>query len=186
MPAKSKAQQRFFGMVDAYKKGELDNASEAIKDAADGMSTKEVKKFARTKHDGLPNHVKKEKKNESFTITMSDIKTMVMEVLDRTVSGPFYGDDDYVVDTESLGSDIARSIMIANGSKGRNLYSDIYDFSTVRDVLENQYKFKYVGPDENRESHDFVKDNIMVSIFPTDFYPRLGRFKFYNFHVFRD
>ena len=43
MPAKSKAQQRFFGMVDAYKKGELDNASKAVRDAADGMSKKEVK-----------------------------------------------------------------------------------------------------------------------------------------------
>ena len=55
--AKSKSQQRFFGMVDAYKKGELDDASPAVKKAAKGMTNKEVKDFAKTKHKGLPNHV---------------------------------------------------------------------------------------------------------------------------------
>lgn len=55
--AVSKSQQRFFGMVDAYKKGELDNPSKSVKDAADGMSMKQVKNFAKTKHKGLPNHL---------------------------------------------------------------------------------------------------------------------------------
>lgn len=55
--AKSKSQQRFFGMVDAYKKGDLDDASPAVKKAAKGMTSKEVKDFAKTKHKGLPNHV---------------------------------------------------------------------------------------------------------------------------------
>lgn len=55
--AKSKSQQKFFGMVDAYKKGEMPNASPTIKKAADGMSMKQVKDFAKTKHKGLPNHV---------------------------------------------------------------------------------------------------------------------------------
>lgn len=59
MPSKSKAQQRFFGMVDAYKKGEMPDASQEVKDAAKGMTKKEVKDFASTKHKGLPNHVKK-------------------------------------------------------------------------------------------------------------------------------
>ena len=55
--AVSKSQQRFFGIVDAYKKGELDNPSKSVKDAADGMSMKQVKNFAKTKHKGLPNHL---------------------------------------------------------------------------------------------------------------------------------
>jgi len=62
MPAKSKSQQRFFGMVDAYKKGELENASQEIKDAANGMTSKEVKKFAKTKHKGLPEKIDEKKK----------------------------------------------------------------------------------------------------------------------------
>lgn len=55
--AKSKSQQRFMGMVDAYKKGEMPDASPAIKKAAKSMTKKEVKDFAKTKHKGLPEHV---------------------------------------------------------------------------------------------------------------------------------
>jgi len=57
--AKSKAQQRFMGMVNAYKNGELDDAdvSDEIERAADSMTDKEVDDFARTKHAGLPNRV---------------------------------------------------------------------------------------------------------------------------------
>ena len=57
MPSKSKSQQRFFGMVDAYKKGELKNPSKKIKKAADNMSMGDVKDFAETKHKGLPDKV---------------------------------------------------------------------------------------------------------------------------------
>lgn len=57
MPSKSKSQQRFFGMVDAYKKGEMKNASSKIKKAANGMSMSDVKDFAETKHKGLPEKV---------------------------------------------------------------------------------------------------------------------------------
>lgn len=54
MPAKSKSQQRFFGMVDAFKKGKLKNASRKIREAAKHISDKDARDFARTKHDGLP------------------------------------------------------------------------------------------------------------------------------------
>lgn len=58
MPAKSKAQQRFMGMVRAYQKGELRTSSKQISDAAHSMSMKDVKDFAATKHEGLPEHTK--------------------------------------------------------------------------------------------------------------------------------
>lgn len=57
MPSKSKSQQRFFGMVDAYKKGEMKNPSAKIKKAAKNMTKGEVEDFASTKHKGLPNKV---------------------------------------------------------------------------------------------------------------------------------
>ena len=53
------------GMVHAYKKGEMSNASPEVKKAAKEMSDKEAKKFASTKHEGLPQHVKKEVKEET-------------------------------------------------------------------------------------------------------------------------
>ena len=54
MPAKSKAQQRFFGMVRAAQKGEMENPSPEVSQAASSMSKSDVKKFAKTKHKGLP------------------------------------------------------------------------------------------------------------------------------------
>jgi hypothetical protein len=53
--AVSKAQQRFMGMVYAAKKGEKP-ASAEVAAAAKGMTKKEAKKFAKTKHKGLPVH----------------------------------------------------------------------------------------------------------------------------------
>ena len=60
MPAASKAQQRFFGMVRATQKGEMKNPSSEILDVADDISVKDAKKMAKTKHKGLPEKVKSE------------------------------------------------------------------------------------------------------------------------------
>ena len=54
--AKSKAQQKFMGMVHAAQKGEKPASKEVAK-AAKGMSKKAAKDFAKTKHKGLPAHV---------------------------------------------------------------------------------------------------------------------------------
>jgi len=58
--SKSVAQQQFMGMVHAAQKGELKNPSPAVEKAANSMSDKDAKDFASTKHEGLPQHVKKE------------------------------------------------------------------------------------------------------------------------------
>ena len=58
--AVSKAQQRFMGMVYAAKKGGTP-ASPEVAQAASGMSEKEAKKFAKTKHSKLPEKVSEEK-----------------------------------------------------------------------------------------------------------------------------
>lgn len=55
--AKSKAQQKFMGMVYAAKKGEKP-ASPAVAKAAKGMSKKAAHDYAATKHKGKPEHVK--------------------------------------------------------------------------------------------------------------------------------
>ena len=51
--AVSKAQQRFMGMVYAAKKGEMPASAEVAK-AAKSITKKEARKFAKTKHSGLP------------------------------------------------------------------------------------------------------------------------------------
>ena len=54
MPAVSKKQQRFFGMVRAAQKGEMENPPPEISKVAATTSMSSVKKFAKTKHKGLP------------------------------------------------------------------------------------------------------------------------------------
>ena len=54
----SQNQQKLMGMALAYKRGELDNASDEVKKLASSMTEKQLKDFAKTKHAGLP--VKKE------------------------------------------------------------------------------------------------------------------------------
>ena len=56
--AVSRAQQKFFGMVRARQKGEMQNASPEVEKAAASMKKSDVKKFASTKHKGLPNKKK--------------------------------------------------------------------------------------------------------------------------------
>ena len=60
MPAVSKAQQRFFGMVRATQKGEMASPSSEVSKAASSMSKSDVKKFAKTKHKGLPDKVEEQ------------------------------------------------------------------------------------------------------------------------------
>ena len=54
MPAVSKKQQRFFGMVRAAQKGEMENPSPEVAKVAASAKRSDVKKFASTKHKGLP------------------------------------------------------------------------------------------------------------------------------------
>ena len=66
--AKSKAQQRFMGMVYARKKGKMKKgeASSEVEAAAQGMSKKEAKKYASTEHEGLPEKKKGKKKKSKM------------------------------------------------------------------------------------------------------------------------
>ena len=70
MPAVSKAQQRFMGMVHATQKGDMEAPSKEVEKAADSMSKKSAKDFASTKHKGLP-----DKKDEGMCAECGDAAT---------------------------------------------------------------------------------------------------------------
>ena len=76
MPASSKSQQRFFGVVKAMQKGDLPKTGKAGK-IAKQMSKKDVDKYASTKHKGKPEKVKKEMKVRNL------IKKMVREEMGK-------------------------------------------------------------------------------------------------------
>ena len=81
MPAVSKKQQRFFGMVRAAQKGELENPSPEVADVANDISVKDAKKFAKTKHKGLP-----EKKKMQEGISFSGWRKKVSSVMKKTAT----------------------------------------------------------------------------------------------------
>jgi hypothetical protein len=86
MPAQSKAQQRFMGMVHAAQKGDMENPSPEVEKAADSMSDKDAKDFASTSHKGLPDHVK-----EAFKEKIREIlrKSMVDEMTTSGAAGAY-------------------------------------------------------------------------------------------------
>ena len=59
MPAKSKQQQKFMGIVKAIQQGDepASKFSKSAQDAAEDMKEKDVEDFASTKHKGLPKKV---------------------------------------------------------------------------------------------------------------------------------
>jgi hypothetical protein len=75
MPAQSKAQQRFMGMVHAVQKGDMEAPSKEVEKAADSMTKKDAKDYASTSHKGLSN------KKESMKITKERLKELVKEVM---------------------------------------------------------------------------------------------------------
>ena len=65
MPAVSKKQRRFMGVVKAAKEGKpVPGASAAIKRAVKAMSMKQVNEFASTKEKGLPVWRNKKRNNK--------------------------------------------------------------------------------------------------------------------------
>ena len=90
MPAVSKAQQRFMGMVHAAQKGDMENPSPEVEKAADSMSDKDAKDFASTSHKGLP-----DKKDEQIKQLKEKIRQLVREKMmgEMNVTGNVQGYD---------------------------------------------------------------------------------------------
>jgi len=79
MPAKSKQQQKFFGVVKAMQKGDIPKKGEAG-EVADDMTKKEVDKMASTKHKGLVNKIKELVEQEISSLT--EVNQKVFDIYD--------------------------------------------------------------------------------------------------------
>ena len=102
MPAKSKSQQRLFGMAHAYNKGELPDASPEVKALAKSLKKKRVKEFAKTKHKGLPNKAKTKKKKKK-----SDVINYLMKLANYLDSKGLIKEADFV---DQIGEQIFTSL----------------------------------------------------------------------------
>ena len=85
MPALSKKQQRFFGIVRAIQKGEQTPTTPETAKAAADMKKTDVKKFASTKHKGLPNKkVTTEEIKLNRKITFPEMQKRIRDAKDRS------------------------------------------------------------------------------------------------------
>ena len=83
MPSKSKAQQRFMGMVHAYNKGDMPNIPASVKKVAKDMKKSDVKKYAATKHKGKPERVNQESVDWIKEYVKKRIPELVQEAKDN-------------------------------------------------------------------------------------------------------
>lgn len=194
MPAKSKAQQRLFGMVDAYKKGDLKHASKKIKDIADEMDSSEVKKFAKTKTHNLPETVDENIVRINESQLRQIVKGYVRDILKeghkysrlRNVLGIHDNDEwNAAAETErreDLESEMWKSLADLAGGNPRKTP---FKFQDAMDMLKNEFGFEYVGYDEERESHKFInKEQDELEIFPVSFYNQQGHMRIQNMNIY--
>jgi hypothetical protein len=85
MPAVSKKQQKFFGIVRAIQKGEQAPTTPETAKAAADMKKGDVKKFASTKHKGLP---EKKVAKEEYGNPKAGPALKMARLIDKTKPGP--------------------------------------------------------------------------------------------------
>ena len=84
MPALSKKQQKFFGIVRAIQKGEQTPTTPETAKAAEDMKKTDVKKFASTKHKGLPEKkVTSEELKLNRKISFPEMQKRIRDAKDR-------------------------------------------------------------------------------------------------------
>ena len=84
MPALSKKQQKFFGIVRAIQKGDMAPTTPETAKAAKDMKKSDVKDFASTKHKGLPEKkVTKEELKLNRKISFPEMQKRIRDAKER-------------------------------------------------------------------------------------------------------
>jgi predicted nucleic acid binding AN1-type Zn finger protein len=131
MPATSIKQQKFMGLVLAYKRGEIpaSKVTKNVKQVADSMSEKELEKYAGTKHRGLPKKVKSE-----FRIPVSELKRMVKESVFQVINEqkePSHGEEEVKLTPEE------KLKYMESISRFNEYGSQIYRSTDIEETLKN-------------------------------------------------
>jgi len=122
MPAVSKAQQKFFGIVRAIQKGEMAPTTPETAKAAADMKKGDVKKFASTKHKGLPE--KKVAKEEKTFAQKDKILKKAKPLHKHLFKNLHKGDRKGDVNEESNPRIPRKKGQPANSKKHSDLYTD--------------------------------------------------------------
>lgn len=182
MPSKSKRQQRLMGMAYAYAKGDLPNASKAVKKIAKSFLKKDrktglknLRDFASTKHDGL-----KEKKILTFTEFDSNF---LLENNSKMMI--FYSDSfrkilEVIASSNFIGRDVAKVLVSIENKE------DSLDSYTLIDKTDKNDMISYVQTNriqrENPNMDLSDKDNKFWKQGRTPYYS-IGR---WVRHIFSD
>jgi len=122
MPAVSKAQQKFFGIVRAIQKGDMAPTTPETAKAAADMKKKDVKDFASTKHKGLPD--KKVAKEATDFKSRDKILKKAKPLHKHLFKNLHKGDSDGDVNEESNPRIPRKKGQPANSKKHSDLYTD--------------------------------------------------------------
>lgn len=163
MPAQSKAQQRFMGMVHATQKGDMKNPSKDVETVAKSISKKDAKDFASTPHKGLPNKLREMILSELRSIGV--IQKEYFSVLDdikKTLSA--YKDnkgtdkEKQIVSKLKLLNDKKKKLSDEMDSKVSSMYKDaelkVDEASTTASVdgYATPYAFSKPGQSKNKNN----------------------------------
>ena len=147
-------------------------------------------------------------KHKLVRITESDIHNMVMESvrnilaeIDGTELSDYgydarqmrnmlgdYDDDELNVaceteECEDIADEIARNLCAHYGYSRIYDKDSVFDFEFLANMLKDEFNMEYLGSNDEDEAHYFGNTNFKVTVWPKTYYPRLGKFRFDNFHV---
>ena len=148
MPAQSKSQQRFFGVVKAMQKGDIPKKGKAGK-IAKTMSKDDVDDFASTKHKGKPEKVKREQRVRAL------IKSLVREIMTEEKIKPSKA--------------ITKVLYMAKSGYGK-LGGKIVD-----SLSANLFKQVYMKADDKNKEHMNKMNEKQLYVFLTKLWSKFGK-----------
>ncbi|MFW6272273.1 MAG: DUF3008 family protein [bacterium] len=187
--AKSKNQQKFMGMVYAYKKGELDDSdvSDEVKDAAKSISLEDAKDFAATKHDDIeeassmlhPDDMTMANKGEPVDNQSSNMDTGIQsssgmnedsidKIFEDLETFTKYHDKLQKITEETLPSAIVLKNRLGDKNK-KNFKKDMKDNSATKGVMKMEKDIQWkdqqtdVGDNPHKYTEDIEKNSLKAN-----------------------
>ena len=155
MPAVSKKQQKFFGIVRAIQKGEQTPTTPETAKAAADMKKGDVKKFASTKHKGLPNKVVQ--KEELDKNDKPFVKKLVGKLRSGSKTHAKQADDlEKAMKEETTKADLYKAY-----SKGMKMMSGTPAFKAHQEKIKKMRKDLEKYNDLLRRNHMNISGNLI-------------------------
>lgn len=138
MPAKSKSQQRLFGMALAVRRGEL-KRTEVEKEVLDivdsDMTDKDIEDFASTKHKGLKEYIKESLLDDEDVLLKDTDEDTIKVVIDKFIYQTYGIFTDYKIRKKSKGGKLVLDSDCMLMVKDKNITSLTNDLFVWGDVM---------------------------------------------------